>query len=61
MPCAIADLGRDVDDLGAVGEGVNQLQTALVQLEGDVLLPRVACVDAEDDSLETERKKKTTI
>lgn len=52
VPDPVADFGRDVDDLGAVGEGVDQFQPTLVQLQGDVLLAGVASVDAENDSLE---------
>ena len=51
MPEAVADLGRDLDDFGAVGHGVHQLESPLVQLQRDVLLPGVASVDAQDDTL----------
>ena len=35
---------------------MDQLQEALVQLEGDVFLAGVAGVDAEDDALHVEKK-----
>ena len=51
MPESVAYPRGDLDDLGAVGHGVDQLEAALVQLQRDVLLPRVARVDAQDDTL----------
>ena len=54
---SVTDPGRDVDDLGAVRVGVDELETTLVQLEGDVLLPRVAGVDTEDDALKVEAEE----
>ena len=54
MPEPVADLGRDLNDFGAVGHGVHQLEASLVQLQRDVLLPRVARVDAEDYPLKKE-------
>ena len=58
MPEAVADLGRDLDDFGAVGHGVHQLESPLVQLQRDVLLPRVARVDAEDYPLKKDGRRK---
>ena len=54
MPESVAYPCGDLDDLGAVGHGVDQLEAALVQLQRDVLLPRVARVDAQDDTLKKE-------
>ena len=48
MPETVADLGGDLDDFGAVGHGVHQLEAPLVQFQRDVLLTRVARVDAQD-------------
>ena len=58
MPESVADLGRDLDDFGAVGHGVHQLEAPLVQLQRDVLLPRVARVDREDYTLKKGRISK---
>ena len=56
MPESVAYPRGDLDDLGAVGHGVDELEAALVQLQRDVLLPRVARVDAQDDSLKKGRE-----
>ena len=56
MPESVAYPCWDLDDFGAVGHGVDQLEAALVQLQRDVLLPRVARVDAQDDALKKEEE-----
>ena len=55
MPESVAYPCGDLDDFGAVGHGVDELEAALVQLQRDVLLPRVARVDAQDDTLKKQK------
>ena len=58
MPETVADLGGDLDDFGAVGHGVHQLEAPLVQFQRDVLLARVARVDAQDYPLKKDGRRK---
>ena len=54
MPVSIIDPCRNIDDFRPVRQRMYQLQAAFIQLQRYVFLPRVACVQAKQDSLEDE-------
>ncbi len=58
MPISIADFCRNINDLGTVGQGVDQLQTSTIQSQWNVFLSRLASIQTENYTLERNKKRK---